>query len=914
MRLSISILSLFLVLNVATFTQDKYKDRDISANLEKTGAIEDRAGGAHTASNIGLFFENRGKLYPRRITQGPSGEFPINSGKHYIFRINQLVGIPGNVVQARYTNNEEWEAIGGYHNNELAKVAMSDNPETWHPVNGWPVKDKNGNPVIKSDQDSYVVYSDSNNSREILDLRIIQRGYTYGVESAKNIVFFKYDIVNASQKNYEELYFALYCDIDIGNISGGVPEYGDDLIEFNRDNNFLYFYDDGISTEWPENKTGMMGVTFLETPLVNGKRFGITDMHYNLYYDDEDQDTIQYGIMSSAASLKNSPLGKRYFHPGTANDIHFDDPSTIPAEGLDIVATISSGPYDLNSGDTLTFVTAIVAGETEEELYSSFEVARKITEFNFDFSKPPVNSELFGVAGDGKVNLFWTDDAESSFDNFSNEYDFEGYRIYKSSDNGINWQELAEFDIKNFIGNDVGLSYSFIDSNVTNGYEYWYSVTAYDRGNDLIESLESPKGNTIESKNLISVIPLSEAAGYNSVSAGSVSNTGTGVSNYEVKISPADINSLSENSYEISFGYKTQNISGRLNTISEVIILDSAKTTDTDYRVQFLGPASLEIVNMSTGDFLEPTPKAYRPGVKYKLNDGISVLLNENHPDSLEAYPIKGDRLMVRFVMNVVRNGLDTIVNNRQFNFDQIQTTSDGIGIQFLSPNLIKQQTRIGGTDLVEFDITIDNQSQIKDKEYFIKLLNPTGNPPATKIPVVITDQAGDTVHSDTLGNGESIIFGGLEALLSFNDDAPPTGINIFSVTTETEKRPTLLDKYQFGVSPSFISSEEVRNEISDIKVVPNPYIVSSLYEPEFGELRKEPLRQLQFINLPNDCTIYIFSLDADLVKTLRHDAVSGTEVWDLRGEGGREVAAGIYMYVVKSDYGEFKGRFAIIK
>ena len=82
--------------------------------LEKIFGIEDRAAGIHNASNIGLFFENRGKLYPRRITQGPSGEFPINSTKHYIYRINQYVGIPGNVIQARYTTNEEWEAAFGY--------------------------------------------------------------------------------------------------------------------------------------------------------------------------------------------------------------------------------------------------------------------------------------------------------------------------------------------------------------------------------------------------------------------------------------------------------------------------------------------------------------------------------------------------------------------------------------------------------------------------------------------------------------------------------------------------------------------------------------------------------------------------------------------------------------------------------
>ena len=98
------------------------------------------------------------------------------------------------------------------------------------------------------------------------------------------------------------------------------------------------------------------------------------------------------------------------------------------------------------------------------------------------------------------------------------------------------------------------------------------------------------------------------------------------------------------------------------------------------------------------------------------------------------------------------------------------------------------------------------------------------------------------------------------------------------------------------------------------IRVVPNPYVVSSLWEPEYGELRREPLRQIQFVNLPPECTIYIFTVDADLIKTICHNSTSGTEVWDLRAEGGREIAAGIYIYLVKTNNSEHLERFAVIK
>ena len=55
--------------------------------------------------------------------------------------------------------------------------------------------------------------------------------------------------------------------------------------------------------------------------------------------------------------------------------------------------------------------------------------------------------------------------------------------------------------------------YSYTDSSVTNGFEYWYSVTAYDRGNEELASLESPRGKTSEATNLVIVTQQSAATG-----------------------------------------------------------------------------------------------------------------------------------------------------------------------------------------------------------------------------------------------------------------------------------------------------------------------------------------------------------------------------------------------------------------
>ncbi|HAP37229.1 MAG TPA: hypothetical protein DCQ28_15340 [Bacteroidetes bacterium] len=166
----------------------------------------------------------------------------------------------------------------------------------------------------------------------------------------------------------------------------------------------------------------------------------------------------------------------------------------------------------------------------------------------------------------------------------------------------------------------------------------------------------------------------------------------------------------------------------------------------------------------------------------------------------------------------------------------------------------------------------------------------------------------------DSLYANTNIDFAGIRTLIWFSKDAVPLAGNTFSITSVIPVEPTLADKYRFTLNGQITNQDVLKNNLSNIKVVPNPYIVSSLYEPEFGEIRREPIRQMQFTNLPAQCTIYIFTVDANLVKTLRHDAPSGTATWDLKAEGGREVSSGTYMYLVKSSAGDYMNRFAIIK
>jgi hypothetical protein len=186
---------------------------------------------------------------------------------------------------------------------------------------------------------------------------------------------------------------------------------------------------------------------------------------------------------------------------------------------------------------------------------------------------------------------------------------------------------------------------------------------------------------------------------------------------------------------------------------------------------------------------------------------------------------------------------------------------------------------------------------------------------PSVIINVTNNNSPPDTIIvADTVANLETFTFNGIQGRVQFPANLLPSPGNRFSVEVIKPVEPNIQDRYSFKIKGSTIKPELIRENINKIRVVPNPYVASSLYEPEFGELRREPLRQIQFVNLPPECTIYIFTVDADLVKTINHNSINGTEIWDLRSEGGREIAPGVYIYIVKSGDIEYKERFAVIK
>ena len=207
------------------------------------------------------------------------------------------------------------------------------------------------------------------------------------------------------------------------------------------------------------------------------------------------------------------------------------------------------------------------------------------------------NQYLTAVPGDHKVTLYWDDRAEKSFDEFYQRINFEGYRIYRSTEPNflenkiitdaygkpVFRSPIAQFDLidgvtglhpidvngaKFFLGNDSGLKHSFIDTTVQNGQTYYYAIAAYDKGFETvtvqgnIEGIPPSETTTILKKdisgnittdiNTAVITPRAPAAGYLAPEIQSFEATGPGTGNISISIlNPDSVKNF--NTYHLEF-------------------------------------------------------------------------------------------------------------------------------------------------------------------------------------------------------------------------------------------------------------------------------------------------------------------------------------------------------------------------
>jgi hypothetical protein len=73
----------------------------------------------------------------------------------------------------------------------------------------------------------------------------------------------------------------------------------------------------------------------------------------------------------------------------------------------------------------------------------------------------------------------------------------------------------------------------------------------------------------------------------------------------------------------------------------------------------------------------------------------------------------------------------------------------------------------------------------------------------------------------------------------------------------------------------------------------------------------------MTFTNLPSECTIKIYTLSGELVRTLNHSDISGTvgqERWDGNTSSGSHAASGVYLWRVTSSTDSKNGKLMVIR
>ncbi|MGB9824288.1 MAG: hypothetical protein ACPLN0_05205 [Candidatus Hydrothermia bacterium] len=882
----------------------------------------DRASNVHKEGRLWMYFNNFGKLYPPNFNMH-GGEWPAGSNHEYIYRMAPVIGVPYNVVHSITRTSEEFEAIGGL-NSGLGLIAMSNDSTTW-PSYGWPKKDSLGNPIIKSPEDSYCAFSDSNNLISLLNLVLYQTGHAFGFSYAQDFVFFEWDIVNTSRDTLKNVYFALYCDIDVGNIPGGAPEYGDDKLVFRKEDNFLYFYDtDGFSRDW-NSPTGYFGVKVLRTPLVNGQELGITDFHYFLYDDDPFQitgkDTVQYMIMCSDSSLKNDPFwGSRLFH---GQDIHYDDYTIIPNRGMDLVAIISMGPFTLVPGIPQRVAIAVVAGEDEAAIIKNMKTAENIYNNDFLTAVPPPRPLLTALASSGSVTLMWDNSAEHFVDPFSGKVDFEGYRVWKSRDKGLTWELLADydivdnFDVHNFViakhltpdlgGTDI----SFVGFPA--GYEQFFKNATYhivfhtstlfsvynvETGERLRFSPElgdgyavlDPSGNTVVDSLYTSGNIIYLPGTFVKITTYSSSPSPGDV--YEVKTVKLDagkntglrhyyIDTQVINGFEYWYAVTSYDLGDPLIPIES---LESPKTG---------GPASPNVVSVIPGSL----PLGFKPAKVAKVSH-----LQGNSNLKLEAEMVDWNFTSADTIVVSFKPGI----------YSEFSFSSDAVTLIVRDSNAVRSNVyrvsidRLGYVDLkcVDLDSLVYRRLRLRDGD----TLTFNGYALVFNDLDQLKGKSFNVMFYVRLSSGDTLIeypfFVG-----SYSPVFKGTSIR-FSVQAKESNYVALNDVYSVEILPKDVSPTS--DMLQKIKVVPNPFVARASWDtPTPQGLIKH---KVQFINLPPRCEIRIYTLDGDLVRTLYHDSETGYEDWDLTNEYGSYIAPGVYIYYIKSPWGEKTGRLGVIR
>ncbi|GEM_PF-6802959 len=171
----------------------------------------------------------------------------------------------------------------------------------------------------------------------------------------------------------------------------------------------------------------------------------------------------------------------------------------------------STGPFELESGDTLKFSIALALGRTPQTVQKDGGNLKLLHQQEYHLPQQPPAPEITTRVNGRKVTIQWDESAESFSAPYrldGDQHPFEGYRVYKYTGNKQryrDWTLLAQFDrTGNDYGPNTGLQYRFIDRGLSTLQEYQYAVTAFTRPDSVLDY--PPVESEINSSNMATIV------------------------------------------------------------------------------------------------------------------------------------------------------------------------------------------------------------------------------------------------------------------------------------------------------------------------------------------------------------------------------------------------------------------------
>jgi hypothetical protein len=151
------------------------------------------------------------------------------------------------------------------------------------------------------------------------------------------------------------------------------------------------------------------------------------------------------------------------------------------------------------------------------------------------------------------------------------------------------------------------------------------------------------------------------------------------------------------------------------------------------------------------------------------------------------------------------------------------------------------------------------------------------------------------------------------------DDTTDPSGYTYYTIFDETDHevspnttglRPGVIPGLQLNWASEEPTTVTASYDLDLVHTVPDPYLATSQLD------RSPTSKQLQFVNLPPQATIRIYTLTGVLVQQIDHDDVTGggRATWDIRNRNNQFAASGVYFYHVVTPAGDERvGKFTIV-